>query len=237
MNNTGHTIAKVQWRWDRFNARTVTSVSWASRNCVGKDCTELSTHQAMQQRLIQEQKSAELIITSELHQLLRDAASITGMTYCCKLTKHTLACINSKDIRLSWVQDGSDANLQRIAWMFYYYGSEIHKFGRSLTHGEWVECKVLASLNATYVHLRDLPFGQRTCVQQLYSKKMNDLRSNIMRRNQTFQHTSQVKKEQPKLPGLFNKNFKRGKGTFFVTQEIRDQRTWRKVSNLIKDMI
>ena len=61
---------------------------------------------------------------------------------------------------------------------------------------------------------------------------MNDLR-----RNQTFQHTSKVKKEQPKIPGLFNKNFKRGKGTFFVTQEIRDQRTWRKVSNLIKDMI
>ena len=233
MDDTGNTIPKVQWRWDRFNARTLTSAAWASRNCVGKDCTELSSHLAMQQRVIQEQKSADLIITSEIHQLMRDAASITGMTYWCKLTQHTLACINRKDIRLSWVQDGSDANLQRFAWMFYYYASEIHKFGRSLTHGEWVEFKVMASLNATYVHLRDLPIGQRTCVQQLYSKKMNDLRSNIMRRSPTFKHTSMIRKEQPKIPGIFNKNFKRGKSTFFVNSALHDKTSWRKVSDAI----
>ena len=225
-------MPKVQWRWDRFNARTLTSAAWASRNCIGKDNTELITHQAMQQRVLQEQKSAELIITSELHQLLRNATSITGMTYSCKLTQHTLACINSKDIHLSWLQDGGEENLKRLAWMFYYYGSEIHQIGRSLTHGEFVESKVLASLNATYVHLRDLPMGQRTCVQQLYSRKMNDLRSNIMRRTSNFQHTSMVKKEQPKIPGLFNKNFKRGKGTFFVTKDIRDPTTWNKVCYL-----
>jgi hypothetical protein len=229
MEDTSNTMPKVQWRWDRFNARSLTSAAWASRNCIGKDNTQLSTHQDMQQRVIQEQKSAEHIISSELHQLLRNAANITGMTYCCKLTQHTLACINSKDIRLSWIQDGSNANLQRLAWMFYYYGSEIHQFGRSLTHGEWVECKVLSALNATYVHLRDLPIGQRTCVQQLYSKQMNNLRSNIMRRGPTFQHTSMIKKEQPKIPGLFKKNFKRGKGTFFVSGDIRDQTTWQKV--------
>ena len=55
---------------------------------------------------------------------------------------------------------------------------------------------------ATYVHLQDLPFGHRTCVQQLYSEKMNDLRSNIMRRSPTFKHTSMIRKEQPKIPGL-----------------------------------
>jgi hypothetical protein len=234
--NTGNTTPKAQWRWDRFNARTLTSAAWASRNCIGTDNAELRTHQAMQQRVLQEQKSAELIITSELHQLLRNAANITSMTYCCKLTQHTLACINSKDIRQSWLQDGSDANLKRFAWMFYYYGSEIHKFGMTLTHGEWIERKVLASLHVTYVYLGDLPTGQRTCVQQLYSKKMNDLRSNIMRRTPTFQHTSMVKKEQPKIPGLFKKHFKRGKATFFVNRNIRDQTTWHKVCYLIVNL-
>ncbi len=168
MEDTVNKMPKVEWRWDRFNARTLTSAAWASRNCVGKATTELSSHQAMQQRVIQEKKNAELIIASEIHQLLRNAASITGMTYCCKLTQHTLACINIKDIRQSWVQDGSNANLQRLAWMFYYYGSVIHPFGMSSTHGEWVESKVLATFNVTYAHLGDLPIGQRTCVQQLY---------------------------------------------------------------------
>jgi hypothetical protein len=82
MEDTSNTMPKVQ--------RSLTSAAWASRNCIGKDNTQLSTHQDMQQRVIQEQKSAEHIISSELHQLLRNAANITGMTYCCKLTQHTL---------------------------------------------------------------------------------------------------------------------------------------------------
>mgnify|MGYP002807830657 CR=1 FL=1 len=159
----------------------------------------------MQRRVLQDEKAATHIIAGELHQLFHDAANIAKMTYRCKLTGYTLRCINSKDIRQAWMQDRSEENMQRLAWMFYYYGSEIHKFGMTLTHGEWIERKVLASLHVTYVYLGDLPTGQRTCVQQLYSKKINDLRSNIMRRTPTFQHTSMIKKEQPKIPGLFKK--------------------------------
>ena len=97
----------------------------------------------MQRRVLQDVKVASHIIAVELHKLLHDAAKITGMTYRCKITQHILPCINSKDIRQAWMQDGGEANLQRLAWMFYYYGTEIHKLGNSnLTHGEWVEQKV-----------------------------------------------------------------------------------------------
>jgi hypothetical protein len=218
----------VEWRWDRFNVREVTSLEWAARNCVGR--TDLTVQQAMHKKVIQDQKRAEVIITSELHQFLREAASITGMTYICKITQLTIACINSKDIRTSWLQDGSVTNLKRLAWLFYYYGSEIHKSGRSLlTHGEWVERKVLSALNVSYVHLNTLVSGQRTCVQQLYSKKMNEMRNNIMRRSPAFHHTSGIKKEQPCVPSIFKRNFKRGKSTFFVTQNIREKTLWNKV--------
>lgn len=60
---------------------------------------------------MQEQKSVEMIIVSKIHQLLHDAATITNMKYCCKQTQHMLPCITSKDIRQSWLQDGSKANL------------------------------------------------------------------------------------------------------------------------------
>jgi hypothetical protein len=126
-----------QWRWDRFDPKKVTSVAWASRNCVSVGGDNHDMHKSMQRRVLQEEKGAAHIIAGELHQLLHDGAKITGMTYCCKLTQQTLPCINNKDIRMAWLQDGGEANMQRLACIFYYYGSEIHRLGRScLTHGE-----------------------------------------------------------------------------------------------------
>jgi hypothetical protein len=226
MTNPSKT-GKVQWRWDRFDAKKVTSVDWAARNCVGRD----SDHQAMQRRVLQDERSAGLIIAGELHQLLHDAAKITGMTYLCKFTNPSLPCINTKDIRLSWCQNGSRDNLQRLAWMWYYYGTEIHELGwSSLTHNEWVERKVMTALNVSYVHLAELAIDQRTWLQQLYSKKFNALRTNVLRRGPAIKHTSLINKEQPKVMGLFKKNFKRGKSTFFVTKDEGDKLLWRKVS-------
>jgi hypothetical protein len=221
----------IEWRWDRFDARKVTTVAWASRNCVGRDSGEVSAHNEMQKQVMEEQKYADGIIVSQLHELLREAAKITGMTYLCKQTKHNIVCTNIKDIRLSWIQDGSVNNLQRIVWMFYYYGMEIYRIGKLLTHCELVEGKVLESLNVTYVHMAQLPVGQRTCVQQLYARRFNDLRTNIMRRSPAMQHMSMIKKEQPKVPGLFKKNFKREKSEFFVTLDVQQPDQWTKVSN------
>ena len=229
---TPSVTSAAEWRWDRFDAKKVTSVAWASRNCVGHDSHLPEAHQAMQGRVLQDEKAAGRIIASKLHLLLHDGANITGMTYRCKLTQQTLACINSKDIRLAWMQDGGEENLKRLAWIFYFYGTEVHRSGKSYhTHGEWVEREVMSALNITYVHLSELPIGQRTCLQQLYAKKFNDLRTNIMRRGSAIQHKSMVKKEQPRVAGMFQKNFKRAKTTFFVSLNVGREEDWRKVSS------
>lgn len=217
---------KVQWRWDRFNAKKVTTVTWASRNCVGAD----PDHLAMQKLVMEDKRRATMIITLEQQQLLREGAAITGMTYTCKHTNHALACINSRDIRASWIKDGSEANLKRMAWMFYFYGCEIYKNVKGVHHGVWVEQKVLDAFNVEYVHITELDIKQRTCVEQLYSHTMNGLRTNILRRNPQFQHASLVRKEQPKVLGFFKKHFKRSKTTFFVTQKETDVHSWCKVS-------
>ncbi len=54
--------------------------------------------------------------------------------------------------------------------------------------------------------------------------------TNTVRRNSGFRHTSMVNKEQPKVPGLFRKNFKRGKSIFFATYDVRETTEWKKVS-------
>ena len=227
MTSTAET-GRVQWRWDRFNAKKLTTVEWAAHNCIGKDVN----HQAMQKQVLQDEKRAGSIITAAIHKLLHEAAVITGMTYCCKITQHTYPCISVKDIRLSWMQNGDQANLKRLAWMWYFYGTEIYKIGRSsLTHNEWVEQKVLSKLKVSYMHLANLAMEERTCVQQLYSKKFNAFRSNVICRGSVVQHNSQVNKEQPKIKGLFKKHFKRGKSIFFVTLDERKEESWYKVSS------
>jgi hypothetical protein len=117
-----------------------------------------STHQAMHRRVIQDEKEATGIIAAELHQFVHDAATIAAMTYRYKQTNLILFI---KDVRLAWSQDGREANLVHFAWIFHYYETELDRMGRSgLTHGEWVEKKVMTLMNVSYVHLADLPIGK-----------------------------------------------------------------------------
>jgi hypothetical protein len=220
----------VEWRWDRFNVRTGTSTEWAARNCTGSDSNTQQAQLAMQHQIQQELKHIEVVVTAEIHELLWTAADITGMTYKCKFTQYELACIKTKDMRVSWVQNGGADNQKRLAWMFYYYGSELYKTGVAITHGDWVEQKVMKKFNISYVHLNALTKKESTCVQQLYSKKMNAIRSNLMRHGPTFTHTSQIKIEQPKVDGSFRKNYKRDKTTFFSTFHVTNKAGWNKVS-------
>jgi hypothetical protein len=130
--------------------------------------------------------------------------------------------MNIRDIRLSWVEGGSVSNLQHIVWMFYNYGMEIYIIGKLLTPlCELVEGKVLEWLNVTYVHMAELPVGQCTCVKQLYACRFNDLQTNIMQRSPVMQHMSMIKKEQPKVPGLFNRFPGKRHFQYALSREIR----------------
>jgi hypothetical protein len=51
-----------------------------------------------------------------------------------------------------------------------------------------------------------------------------------MRGGTAIQHTSMVKKEQPKVPGMFKNNFERGKTISFATMNVNDNGAWHKVS-------
>jgi hypothetical protein len=229
MATTNRNQPMVSWRWDRFNARGVTSEAWAARNIMGTTVDHVEETQPILRQVMEEKKESDAIIVMEIQKLLREAAAITGMTYHDTHTKHSLACINGRDIRASWMQDGSNVNLKRLAWMFYYFGTEIHQTAFGVPHCNVVEQKVLTTFNATYVHLTDLAIKQRTCLQQLYSQKMNALRNNILRKGATCQHHSLIRKEQPRVTGLVKKHFRRGKSTFFVYQATQEHNAWHKV--------
>ena len=55
-----------------------------------------------------------------------------------------------------------------------------------------------------------------------------------MRQSEAVQHTSMVNKEQPRVEGMFKKNFKRKKTLFFVTMNHRNKSAWHKVKSDIR---
>jgi hypothetical protein len=228
MNADDASTKVSEWRWDRFNVRKPTTKEWAARNCFGIEGNTDEARNAMHVKVLEEKREAEQLIRSEINELLRVASEITGMRYKCKYTEHNLKCITIKDLRVAWVQDGSAENLMRMAWMFYYYATELYQNGLAQTHGETVERKLMSKMKFVYVHLDNLPINQRTCVHQLYSKVMNEVRANIMRRTNLFVHKSHIQKEQPQVRA-FRKNFKREKTTFFASFEVADVEKWFKV--------
>jgi hypothetical protein len=89
---------RIQWQWDRFDAKKVTSVAWAGRKCVGPVTDKTNSHEAMQRQVLLDASASTRIINAEVHQLLHNAADITGLNYRCTLTQHMLPCISIKDI-------------------------------------------------------------------------------------------------------------------------------------------
>ena len=51
MTSTAET-GKVQWRWDRFNAKKLTTAAWAARNCIGNDVNHRNAEAGASRRKI-----------------------------------------------------------------------------------------------------------------------------------------------------------------------------------------
>ena len=55
------TSTPTQWRWDRFDPKKVTSIEWASQNCVSVSGNNHELYRAMQKRVLQDER--ELLIS------------------------------------------------------------------------------------------------------------------------------------------------------------------------------
>jgi hypothetical protein len=72
----------------------------------------------MQLRLNDERQQVRLKMREQVHELLRLGADITKMTYRCPSQYGSRACVSPKNMRDSYVQDGSLLNIKRIHCMF-----------------------------------------------------------------------------------------------------------------------
>jgi hypothetical protein len=188
----------TKWRVDRFDARRLTTLAHVSKGLVGtKTCD--NTLLKLQQQATQDKLNVALISKREIHAFLQSAASACGMTHISPLTSISMPCVTSRDIRSSWMADGGLMNQKRIAWMYFYFPTVIHQKVLNKTHQEIVEKVVMELLNVEYSNEDELLYNQRSCIQQMYARSFNDVRTNVMRSSTVEKHKIHVMILNPAL--------------------------------------
>ena len=131
------------------------------------------------QQIDTDRQQCQEVIKTNIHGLLREAAEIVELTVEENGVRYNADSI--KRMKQSYVQDGSDMNLMRLAFMFYYYNNVVYKMVLGHTHRELVEQLCLATANAEYSDLNVLGDREPPCVQSLYTSMYNVQRQNIFR--------------------------------------------------------
>jgi len=150
---------------------------------------------------------------------MRLGAEVTKMTYWCKNTNAERQCFTPKNIRESYIQDGSPKNIKRIHWIFYELPLATHQdvLPQRKSHMDLVISRVEQAMNITWADKKEGETkSHKNCLQHSYSKILNDKKQTIIKEGGN-QH-----KRRPmiKCPKTFkesneNPNYKRGKRMFY----------------------
>ena len=164
-------------------------------------------------------------------QLWLEAATVCEMSFECTATPgRRLACTKIHDIGLAWKQDGGPDNCKRIAFIFDFYATEVHRRAMSTTHQEATSYLVMATLGIVMdVPPESMRQGQKTCVQQLYSATSNTLKNNALRMG-WHHHRTRVNLEQGS--SRTKKNWKRPKHVFFNNRQDKSDPTKTQVAKV-----
>jgi hypothetical protein len=182
-----------------------------------RDAT-LVMKQEMQLRLGAERQQVRLKMKEQVHALLRFGAEITKMTYQCDSQYGSIACVSPKTMRDSYSQDGSLLNIKRIHWIFSELPFATHQdvLPHRKSHMDLAVEKVQRDLNITWAPARGEGGGShRNCLQQVYSKTLNDKKQTIIKEEGTAQKRKPIVRRPKSVAASGNAlHYKRGKNMY-----------------------
>jgi hypothetical protein len=170
-------------------------------------------------KLATERETVRAMMKDEVESMMRMGAQITKMEYRCKSTSVKRLCINPRDIRQSYVEDGSLANIKCIHWMFNELPLATHQdvLPQRMSHMDLVVRKVERAMNITWASRKQGENQQhKNCLEHTYSKVLNDKKQTIINDNGT-EHKRKPLVRCPRTEGEANGNphYKKGKRLFY----------------------
>ncbi len=203
-----------QWKHNRFDAYKPNTNDTAIRNLPPGTNGDAATVQ-MLQAINNDKEEVTALCNQRCVALWLDAADLCNLTYECPYNPNTrLSCRKPSDIGLAWKQCAGPANCKRIAFIFDYYGPEVHRRALNMTHQEATTKHVTETMGVVMdVQPSEMRRGQKTCIQQQYSLCAKNNKNNILRVGGRHHHV-RVNLEKGKAAKT-NKNWKRPKEVFF----------------------
>ena len=208
------------WKHNRFDAYKPNTINTAVRNLLPGTNGEIALR-LMLKAINDDKQQVTALCNKQCVRLWLDAADVCKLTYACAYKRNThLPCYKPSDIGLAWRQCSGAANCKRMAFIFDYYGVEVHRRALNMTHQEATTRYIMEMMGVVMdVPPEQMRGGQKTCIQQQYSYCAKNSKNNILRRGWNKHHV-RVNLEQGK--GKSNKNWKRPKEVFFnSTREVK----------------
>jgi hypothetical protein len=175
-------------------------------------------------KLREDRQCVRVIMKAEVEDLMRLGADICQMTHRCAHTNSPRTCVSAKDMRDSWVQDGSTRNIKCLHWIFNQlpYGTHQDVLRQRRSHMDLAVEKVERQMKITWAPMKDGETkSHRNCLQHVYSKILNDKRQTIIKQEGT-EHKRKPMVRHPKTQAAANKilgrpaaTYKKGKVMFY----------------------
>jgi hypothetical protein len=176
---------------------------------------------SMIKRLEDEQTKVGGLIVEEIGSLLRLGADVTGLTYNDKSTGGQRKCVTTKDMRSSYIEDGTAMNIKCIHWIFHELPYATHKdvLVQRKSHMDWVVEKVEIAMNVQWEPMKQgEKKGHKNCMEHMYarvlSKKRNNLLTNVADKDGLHRKPI-VKSPKSMEAALYTPKYTRGKRLFY----------------------
>jgi hypothetical protein len=205
------------WSHDRFDGVGKITMEMAS-SALRRDATQ-EMKERMRLKLDEERQQVRLKMREQVHELLRMGADITKMTYSCPSSYESRACVSPKNMRDSYVQDGSLLNIKCIHWIFNELPFATHRdvLPQRKSHMDLAVEKVEREMSITWAAVKEGGGGnQRNCLQQVYSKMLNDKKQTIIKEEGTTHRRKPIVRHPKSVAAARNApHYKRGKTMYY----------------------
>jgi len=173
----------------------------------------------MIQKLTDERKQVRLIMKDEVEDLMRLGAGICKMTYRSKNTNTPRTCVSARNMRDSYVQDGSTFNIKCIHWIFHELPYATHRdvLPQRKSHMDLAVERVERGMNITWAREREGDKkGHRNCLEHVYAKMLNDKRQTIIKEEGTTHKRKPLVRHPKTVEAAGNAaHYKRGKTMYY----------------------
>ena len=148
----------------------------------------LEMKETMLVKLKDERQLVRLKTKDSVHELMRMGAETTKMTCTCPITCGQRPCLTPKNVRSSFIEDGSIFNVRCVHWIFSELPHAMHQdvLAHRKCHMDVVVEKAEREMNITWATGKEQGGSSlKNCLQQIYAKILNDKKQTIVKEEGT----------------------------------------------------